>query len=549
MQCSAWRPTASASTRVRPLSSRIDVQLARAVAVHRPGPDRRVRVHPLAGGRARQELEEHLEILPARHQLLDPDDADQHLRERRAHPPVALGLQHHQAARLGHGEVGPADADARPQEPLAQVPARRLGQLRRVVRQLGVADRAAEQVADLGAVAVDGRHQDVRRPVAVQLQDQLGEVGLDGVDAGGGERVVQPDLVRGQRLDLDHLVGAVAARDGHGDGVASSASRAQCTSPPAAVNARSNSSRCRSSERIVRSLITRPASRSSSQSASSPTVARRLRRIVAVAWPRLRRSWRPPQLDAGRAGEARRLRRAVLTSPPGSRPGASSGRPAATPQAAAEVHQARVVCGGDDLGAALLDRSSLSSIIAVETSAFLTANVPPNPQHWSASASGDQLDAADRAEQPLRPVADAAARAASGRSGGSRRGAGSARRRRRRRARRSGTRSARRPAARARRARTWRGAGGRRRDDRIGPGEDAAEALDQRKPLVAVAGVEVHLAAAGLLLPELDGAAQPLQQLHHRPPGAREQGVVEAGDEERDGAARRPRRTPRAPSP
>jgi hypothetical protein len=44
----------------------------------------------------------------------------------------------------------------------------------------------------------------------------------------------------------------------------------------------------------------------------------------------------------------------------------------------------------------------------------------------------------------------------------------------------------------------------------------------------------VHLAAAGLLLGELDLDAQPLQQPHHRLPRGRKQRVAEAGDEQSD---------------
>ena len=33
----------------------------------------------------------------------------------------------------------------------------------------------------------------------------------------------------------------------------------------------------------------------------------------------------------------------------------------------------------------------LSASIAVDVSAFLSANVPPNPQHWSASGSSSRV--------------------------------------------------------------------------------------------------------------------------------------------------------------
>ncbi len=72
--------------------------------------------------------------------------------------------------------------------------------------------------------------------------------------------------------------------------LASLASRAQCTTPPRAVTSRSSRSRCSSSRAIVERFIASPASRSCSQSSSSPTTFARFVRITCVAWPRLRRS-------------------------------------------------------------------------------------------------------------------------------------------------------------------------------------------------------------------------------------------------------------------
>ena len=48
----------------------------------------------------------------------------------------------------------------------------------------------------------------------------------------------------------------------------------------------------------------------------------------------------------------------------------------------------------------------LSASMAVETSGFFTAKVPPNPQHDSACGQLDQVDAAHRAQQLQRLVAD-----------------------------------------------------------------------------------------------------------------------------------------------
>jgi hypothetical protein len=67
-----------------------------------------------------------------------------------------------------------------------------------------------------------------------ELDDQLGEVGLDRADALALERLVELDLVRGERLDLDDLVGAVARAIAATIAFASAPSRAQWTCRPRA---------------------------------------------------------------------------------------------------------------------------------------------------------------------------------------------------------------------------------------------------------------------------------------------------------------------------
>lgn len=69
-------------------------------------------------------------------------------------------------------------------------------------------------------------------------------------------------------------------------------------------------------------------------------------------------------------------------------------------------------------------------------------------------------------------------------------------------------------------------------DDGVVASEDLGEAADHGQGLGAVAGAEVHLAAAGLALGELHGVAQAFQQFGHGAAGAGEHRVVEAGDEE-----------------
>ena len=240
MQRSAWRPTWSASARVRPLSSRTTYDLLRAVAGGHAGPGRGVRVHPLAGRGAGQQAQEDVEVLPRRHHLLDADDRDQHLGQGQAHPAVALGLDHDQRAGLGDREVGAGDGHPGVQELLAQVQPGGAGQHRRVVGEVvgrPPGHPAVEDLADLGAVAVDRRHQDVAGQVVAELDDELGQVGLPGGDALGLERLVEADLLGRHRLDLDDLVDVVARGTSATIAQASSASRAQCTVAPAAVSA------------------------------------------------------------------------------------------------------------------------------------------------------------------------------------------------------------------------------------------------------------------------------------------------------------------------
>ena len=198
-----------------------EVELLRPVVVTHAGPQRRVRVHPLAGGGARQQLQEHLEVAPLRQHLLDPHHRDQHPRQREAHPPVALGLHDANRAGLGHGEVRPRRRHRNRQELLAQVAACGLRDCSDLPAEILTArDRVLEQQLDLRPVAVDGRHENVGGSVVAKLVDQLRQVGLDRLHALRGQRIVQTDLVRRERLDLDHLTRAVLAGDPAHDCVA-----------------------------------------------------------------------------------------------------------------------------------------------------------------------------------------------------------------------------------------------------------------------------------------------------------------------------------------
>ena len=73
---------------------------------------------------------------------------------------------------------------------------------------------APEDVADLGAIAVDRRDEDVRGEVVVELDDQLGEIGLDREDAVRGERLVQP--ISSVAIDFTFTTSSHPVRAGDG---------------------------------------------------------------------------------------------------------------------------------------------------------------------------------------------------------------------------------------------------------------------------------------------------------------------------------------------
>ena len=75
--------------------------------------------------------------------------------------------------------------------------------------------------------------------------------------------------------------------------------------------------------------------------------------------------------------------------------------------------------------------------------------------------------------------------------------------------------------------------GGRHNDD-FGVAELLDEARQQRESLIPVACVDVHLAAAGLAGREVDGMAQALKDANNGLACGGKQGVVVAGDEQRD---------------
>ena len=71
---------------------------------------------------------------------------------------------------------------------------------------LPLGDRATEEVADLAAILVDSRNEDMGGRLSGKLNDQFGQVGLDSTDTGLCQRLVEVNLVSGERLDFHHTV-------------------------------------------------------------------------------------------------------------------------------------------------------------------------------------------------------------------------------------------------------------------------------------------------------------------------------------------------------
>ena len=90
--------------------------------------------------------------------------------------------------------------------------------MRIVVARLG-AEGAGEDLGNVAAQLVHGRHDDVARRLVVELLDALAEVGLGDDDAVRHEMLAHPALLGQHRLRLDEGAGARPAQDVENDRV------------------------------------------------------------------------------------------------------------------------------------------------------------------------------------------------------------------------------------------------------------------------------------------------------------------------------------------
>ena len=348
----------------------------------------------------------HLEVAPARQDLLDAR------RPRRA--PRAASCTCARCPRTRPRTTWPVSATAK-FAPLTPTGTDR-NFARRCARAAAVSSAGssetstpssrAEELGDLGAVAVDGGHEDVRGRVVGELDDELGQVGLHArARRRASRRVVEVDLVGGQRLDLDDLVGAVGAGDVGHDRARPRRRRApSARCRRRAVTDSSRRSRWTSRWRSARSLISAPASRSASQSGD---LGDHPRALVAD-----RRASRGRGCAAAGCRPARRARPRGKPSFTTSSLARISARcidahaRARVAQAAADVHQAGVVGRGADLGAGVEDAPQLVGQHRRRRVGVLDREGAAEAAALLGVRQLDEVDAAHRAQQPQRRVAD-----------------------------------------------------------------------------------------------------------------------------------------------
>ena len=303
MQRSAWRPTSSAST----ASARVEQH---EVELRGPSPSR-TPVHSDVYGFIRSAVEERGRSWSitsrSRHSgstFSIPITRDQDPRQRRAHAPVALGLHHADRPRLRHAEVRAADRHGHGEELLAQVPAGGLGDRRRLEPELCPAAIVRSNSAAISARFLwmaGTRMCDGSSSPSCTISSAR-SVSIARMPRPPAPR--EPDLVRGQRLDLDHLVAAVVARDPRHDRV-----RLRPVARPVHDPAGPRHRRLEALELLGQR----------GQRAVLDRRARRPQRLPVVdlghrpgpldpdrvtALPRLRRSWVSEQRHAGGGGEA-----------------------------------------------------------------------------------------------------------------------------------------------------------------------------------------------------------------------------------------------------
>ena len=161
-------------------------------------------------GRAGQQREQRRHVLELFDDLLDAGDGDMHRRRRGAMRPLP-------SFSTRHSVPVSATAKLTPERPMSasnfsQHLAADLDQRIDVVGVIDARHVLGEQAGDLLLGLVDGRHDDVRRLFASQLDDVFAHVRFQRTDAGRFGGVVQLDFLADHRLALDHQLVSASGR-------------------------------------------------------------------------------------------------------------------------------------------------------------------------------------------------------------------------------------------------------------------------------------------------------------------------------------------------
>jgi len=183
-----------------------------------PGDEGGVARQLLAGGAARQQLQQHVQARQVGHDLVDSDHGHVQRRQGGAHAAVALVRDEHHRPDVCDEKVGAGDAHIGSHERVAQPCARDRGEPLRLGRRVH-AQFCAEELRDALLGHVNRGRNDVGGCGARELDDELTEVGFERLDARSDQRMVQPDLLGGHALDLDRAANPVLPGNLHHDAV------------------------------------------------------------------------------------------------------------------------------------------------------------------------------------------------------------------------------------------------------------------------------------------------------------------------------------------
>jgi hypothetical protein len=168
----------------------------------RPGIERVVTGHRLAGARGGEDRQEHGQIVEMLHYLLNARQRNMHARQGGGEPGISLVLRDRDLARFGDEEIGPGDPHVGIDIELPHVAP---GDHRQLLGAVGGggAQILGKEIADLPAANMHAGEDKVIGRLATQLLDEFTQIALHNPIALLLERRVEVDLLARHALALD----------------------------------------------------------------------------------------------------------------------------------------------------------------------------------------------------------------------------------------------------------------------------------------------------------------------------------------------------------